>query len=108
MTATPDPEVISWLRVLFAFVFVFGLIGAMGWVLKHLSQRGFTLLNRAPAADRRLQVIESLSLDARHRLVIVRCDAAEHLLLLGAESATVVAADLKNHPRTDGPESSSL
>ncbi len=34
-------------------------------------------------ADRRLSVVESLVLDPSRRLVLVRCDGAEHLILLG-------------------------
>jgi flagellar protein FliO/FliZ len=34
-------------------------------------------------AERRLAVIESLTLDPQRRLVLVRCDAEEKLLLLG-------------------------
>ena len=37
---------------------------------------------KAPA-DRRLQVVESLALDPNPRLVIVRVDAQERVLLLG-------------------------
>ena len=36
-----------------------------------------------PAADRRLQVVESLILDPPRRLVLVRLDREERLLLLG-------------------------
>jgi flagellar protein FliO/FliZ len=34
-------------------------------------------------AERRLAVVESLVLDPSRRLVLVRCDAEEHLVLLG-------------------------
>lgn len=37
---------------------------------------------KAPA-DRRLQVVETLMLDPQRRLVLVRCDNKEHLILLG-------------------------
>ncbi len=43
-------------------------------------------------AERRLQLVESLNLDPRRRLVLVRCDEREHLLLLGAAGEQVVDA----------------
>jgi flagellar protein FliO/FliZ len=44
----------------------------------------------AAGGPRRLQVVESLMLDPRRRLVLVRADGQEHLLLLGATDETVV------------------
>jgi flagellar protein FliO/FliZ len=40
--------------------------------------------------DARMRVVESLSLDMRHRLVIVRRDAREHVLLIGPGETQVV------------------
>jgi len=47
-------------------------------------------LARAGGGGRRLQVVEAIVLDARRRLVIVRADGREHLLLLGAASESVI------------------
>jgi hypothetical protein len=54
------------------------------------STLGIERLARAPGAARRLTVVESLMLDPRRRLVLIRADGREHLLLLGATSETVV------------------
>jgi flagellar protein FliO/FliZ len=40
---------------------------------------------------RRLKISESLMLDPRRRLVIVRCDEREHVLLLGPGGDVVVS-----------------
>jgi flagellar protein FliO/FliZ len=48
----------------------------------------------ASRENKRLEIVESLTIDVRRRLVIVRCDGNEHLLLLGATQDVVVAADL--------------
>jgi flagellar protein FliO/FliZ len=40
--------------------------------------------------DARLRVIETVSLDMRHRVVIVRRDAREHVLVLGPSQIQVV------------------
>jgi len=93
----PDMESIPWARVALACVTVAVLLALMGFVLKYIKMRGFIMPGVA-AGERRLQVIESLPLDPRRRLVIVRCDNAEHLLLLGAGEDVVVAANLAQAP----------
>lgn len=90
---TVDPESISWLRVIVAFAVVFGLLGLLGYALKYVSLRGIKLPGMK-MRDQRLQIIESLPLDVRRRLVIVRRDDVEHLLLLGANQDIVVESDL--------------
>lgn len=44
------------------------------------------------SAPRRLAIVEVLPVDARRRLVLVRCDKREHLLLLGPGGDQVVNA----------------
>jgi flagellar protein FliO/FliZ len=92
METPTDFTGISWLRFLIAATTVIGLMGLLSWSLRAVANRGWI----ATVADksRRLRLIETLSLDTRHRLVIIRCDEAEHLLLLGASQDTVVASDL--------------
>jgi flagellar protein FliO/FliZ len=41
------------------------------------------VLKVKPPAERRLAVVETLMLDPQRRLVLVRCDEDEHLILLG-------------------------
>ncbi len=41
------------------------------------------VLKVKPPAARRLAVVETLMLDPQRRLVLVRCDDDEHLILLG-------------------------
>lgn len=65
------------LRAAFALGLVILLILAFGAVLRRLG-------DRVPRrAGKRLAVVESLSLDPRRRLVILRQDETEHLVLLG-------------------------
>lgn len=92
----PDTDTVSFIRIAFAFIVVFGLITLLGLVLKYVQMRGLTVPGVA-GRTRRLQVVESLALDARRRLVIARCDDAEHLLLLGAQQDIVVDANLKKN-----------
>jgi flagellar protein FliO/FliZ len=73
------------LRFVLALVLVFGLIALCTWVLRRFGPGGLV----RPTAGRRLAVVDSLSLDARHRLVLVRRDDREHLILLGAGETVV-------------------
>lgn len=101
-----EPETISWLRLLIAFGVVATLLAGLGFVLKIISRRGFSFAGLArPTEKRRMELVESIQLDMRRRLVIVRCDEQEHLLLLGAERDIVVKANLS--PLTNPPKASS-
>ncbi|MFA5040540.1 MAG: flagellar biosynthetic protein FliO [Bdellovibrionales bacterium] len=88
-----DAEDISFLRVVIAFSFVLALMAGFGGALKYLNAHGFTLRPKN-FRTRRLKIVENLSLDAKHRCVIVRCDDHEHLLLLGNQNDIVVETNL--------------
>ena len=79
----------NYLRFLAALVLVIGLIGTVAWVA-----RRFGLAGRLPSlkrrGERRLGVIEYMALDPKTRLVLVRRDDTQHLLLLGAAGPVVV------------------
>jgi len=77
----------TYLRFLIALVFVIAMIGALAWIV-----RRFGWANRfvAPAGKKRLSVLEVLPIDGKRRLVLLRRDGVEHLLLLGINSDLVV------------------
>ncbi len=76
----------NYLQFSLAFSFVLALIA-----LAALAARRFGL-GHAPrrGGDRRLTVSEMAPLDARHKLVLVRRDTVEHLMVLGPSGATLV------------------
>lgn len=79
------------LRFAAAFGLVLGLILLLGWGLRRFGPMAglATPTHRGP---RRIALIEAMQLDPRHRLVLVRCDQQEHLLLLGAAGALELRA----------------
>ncbi len=78
---------IDWARGVFGLIATLALIGGAA-----LLARRFGMLNaRPPGQARRLSVQESLMLDPRRRLVLVRLDDADHLLLLSASGDLAVA-----------------
>jgi flagellar protein FliO/FliZ len=87
------------LRAVVALVFVLGLIAAAAWAARRFGP-GFGLTPK-PKAGRSLGVIESLQLDARHRLVLVRRDDRQHLLLIGPNHSTVVEGSIADGTLAD-------
>ena len=79
-----DP--LDYLRFLGALAFVLGLIALLAW-----AARRWRLGTMAQGTRRRLAVIEVLPIDPRRKLVLVRHDAREHLLLLGQDGNRVIA-----------------
>ena len=80
----------SYWRFFLALAFVVLLIGACAWLA-----RRFGLAGRFVVAGgrRRLSIVEVLPLDAKHRLVLLRRDEAEHLVLLGQNGDLVIERD---------------
>ena len=86
-------DVGDYFRFVVALAFVLALIGAMAWLARRF---GFAPPPRLPGQPRRLRVIESLALDARRRLVLVRRDQTEHLLLVGGANELTVETGIRS------------
>lgn len=71
-----------------ALLLVVGLILALAWTARRLGFMG--RLAAVGGRKRRLAIVEVLPLDAKRRLVLLRRDGAEHLVLLGLTSDIVV------------------
>ncbi len=70
------------LRAFFGLSIVIGLILGLAYVLRRYAPALMAKL-QAQRGAKRLQVIETLVLDPARRLVLVRLDNAERLILLG-------------------------
>jgi len=71
-----DPS--QYLRYAAALIFILALIGALAFGARAF---GFLAQQRRPG-ERRLRIVESLLVDARRRLMLVRLDEREYLVLL--------------------------
>lgn len=87
-----------------AFVVVLALIGAATWLIRRF---GATRLDSsARGRQPRLAVIDQAAVDGRRKLVIVRRDNVEHLIMIGGpndvvvESTIVRGAAMRDTPRT--------
>ncbi len=90
----------NYLRFAAALIFVLGLIGLLAMLARRLG-----LAPRASTAGggRRLRIVEVLTIDARHRLILIRRDATEHLVLLGQNGDLVVEAAVPAPPEPSLP-----
>lgn len=77
----------TYLRFLAALAFVLLLIWLATWVVRRL---GLVRALPRSGAARRLSVIEIAAVDAKRKLVLIRRDQTEHLVLLGPTSEVVV------------------
>lgn len=84
-------------RFLGALVLVVALIFALAWIAKRLGFGGHVAASRG---KRRLSVEEVRSIDNKRRLVLVRRDGIEHLLLLGLNDDVVVETGIVPPPDT--------
>jgi flagellar protein FliO/FliZ len=75
-----------YIRFALALVLVLGLIMGLAWILKRVGfGAGGPMLRR-----RRIRIVESANIDGRHRVVLVRRDDVEHLVLVGPNTSQVV------------------
>jgi flagellar protein FliO/FliZ len=83
-------EFIDILRYFGALILVLALIGLAGLAARRFGVPGMT---RA-ARDKRLAIIESLMVGPRQRLLIIRRDDVEHLVLSGPDGASVIESGI--------------
>jgi flagellar protein FliO/FliZ len=80
-----------------ALAVTLGLFGLAVWAWRRFAPAGLLTLN-APR-QRRMAVVESLVLDANRRLVLVRLDGEERLVLLGeGRLLSVQPVSAASHP----------
>ncbi|HVM86206.1 MAG TPA: flagellar biosynthetic protein FliO, partial [Candidatus Binatia bacterium] len=75
----------TYFRFILVLVFVLGLVVVLGWVLKRSGIGAGAVIGKG----RRLGVVETAFLGPKHRLVLVRRDDVEHLVLISPMSSTV-------------------
>ncbi|HWA59877.1 MAG TPA: flagellar biosynthetic protein FliO [Caulobacteraceae bacterium] len=84
-------------RAVFALALTLGLIGLCAVALRRFGPEWLARL-QPTRRERRLTVVETLVLDPQRRLVLVRCDAEERLILLGEGRMLFSPAQLSDKP----------
>ncbi len=81
-------------RYIGALLLVLGLVGGAG-----LAARRFGLGSLVkPAMSRRLAIVETLMIGPRQRLLIIRRDGVEHLVLSGPDGTSVIESGIPVQP----------
>jgi flagellar protein FliO/FliZ len=87
------------LQAIIGLVFVLCLIGLCAVA----ARRYAPLLTRAlQNKNRRLQLLEVLPLDPRHRAILLRCDEQDHLIIVGEGGTTLITQPTQNKQPSDG------
>jgi flagellar protein FliO/FliZ len=81
------------LKMLFAFIVVFGFLALAVWLARRF---GGERLSNAGTRGRqpRLAVIDATTVDARRRLILIRRDNVEHLLMVGGPTDVVIEPNI--------------
>lgn len=87
-------EIADYLRFVFALLFVIALIGLVGYLGRRY---GMGYRNVPKSATRRLSISEIMPLDAKRRLILVKRDNQEHLLVLGGTTDLVIEKNISEN-----------
>jgi flagellar protein FliO/FliZ len=83
-------EFIDVLRYFGALLLVLAMVGGAGLLARRFGVPGVT----KAASIKRLAVVETLMLGPRQRLIILRRDDVEHLVLSGPDGASVIESGI--------------
>ena len=86
-------ELESYIKFIVALLFVLALIFLLARLVKRFGI-GFPGNLSTAGAKRRLTLVEQMSLDTKRRLVLIRRDDVEHLILLGPNSDLIVKSGI--------------
>ncbi len=91
-------EALEYLRFLLALAFIVGLIVIIAWAAKR-----YGLAPRISGnSNGRLGVVAVQTVDTRRKLILIRRDDREHLILIGPTADTIVETGIA--PQSGAPE----
>jgi hypothetical protein len=79
-------------RFFIAFVLVLALIGVGAWLLRRFGGQRLDAMTRG--RQPRLAVIDAAAVDGRRRLILIRRDNVEHLLMIGGPTDIVIEPNI--------------
>ena len=77
-------------RFVIAFVIVLALIALSAWLFRRFSGHA-GIQPWGKGHDHRIEILDAMAVDPRRRLLLVRCDEDEHLLLVGGGTDVVIS-----------------
>ena len=87
-------ELGAYFQFVMALLFVLALIMLIAYGAKRFGLMARVTVNSAKTRDKRLNIIEILPVDARRKLMLIRRDDVEHLVMLGTERDIVIETDI--------------
>lgn len=88
----------DYIRFAAALIFVLSLMALIGWVMRRINgaNQGFAV------KDKRLSIIEQKMIDPRNKMVLIRRDNKEHLVILSQNGNTVIETGIETPAVTEG------
>jgi len=83
----------NYVKFILALLFVLGLIGLLATLVRRYGI-GLPQISRRRGQDKRLGLVEIMPLDPKRRLVLIKRDQVEHLVILGPGTETVVETNI--------------
>ena len=88
-------EMPLWLRFIITLLFVLALFGGFAWLLRRFGAERLGLGTTGGRGRQvRLAVIEDVEISGRRRLILIRRDNIEHLLMIGGPTDVVVEPNI--------------
>ena len=88
----------SLLLALAAFLFAFAVIALIAWAFKAFMLTGRSGASFLKGRERRLGVVESAAVDGHRKLVLIRRDNVEHLIMTGGPVDVVIETGIEGTP----------
>jgi flagellar protein FliO/FliZ len=90
---------VTFLYYLFMFLAIAGVVTIVAlFVRGYLTGTSPTAAIFGPRPERRLDVVEQSSIDGRRRLVLIRRDDVEHLIMTGGPVDVVIETNIASRP----------
>jgi flagellar protein FliO/FliZ len=80
-----------YMRVVVALIAILALLAVFAWLVRRYGGAGRAMIG---GGKRRLAIVEVAAVDGKRRLVLLRRDRTEHLVLLGPDSAIVIESGI--------------
>ncbi len=85
-----------YIKILSAFIFIIALMYLIGWIVRRYGTKQIGILQQKDSnAQVKLKIIDTVILDYKRRLIVVDFGGKAHMILLGAQSETVVASNIE-------------
>jgi len=99
-TGNRPVEMMEYARFALALIFVLGLIAGCSWLGKRL---GLAPRTTTGGSAKRLNVVAIQSVDSRRKLVLIRRDNIEHLILLNGERDLLIESGIESREEIETP-----